>query len=367
MGLFDFLRKKNKFEQKSVNLEINIPRRDVPPIILGTAKGENIDARQAIRSSRKSEDIPNTGHVELKPSHKKTYQQVKNFNNYIVLDTETTGLDRDLDRIVQIAIAIVDNGEISEEFETLINPGFHIPEAATAINHITDSDVKDAPKIEDVIPKILDMIGDRIVVGHNISFDLAFLSYAIEKSGRSCTIAYADTLSTAKQAVNLPNYKLETIAKYFGVLDEQSHQALDDVRATNAILRKSIDLILKTHDEQLRQKREERAAQDAERRIKYKNSPLLDKTFVFTGKFELRRENLEGMLTTVGALLRDRPTGKTNYIVVGDTSDYPEWAISRKLGRVDELIADGKAISKISEQQYVQMIYSARDEIRRTR
>lgn len=311
--------------------------------------------------NQKSLKNPESKHslVKIKAYHQTTLQQVRMFQNYVVIDTETTGLDRSLDKIVEIAVAIVNEGKIVDEYSTLVNPQMHISSSATAVNHISDDDVKNAPVISDILPKIHDMIKGKIVVGYNVSFDLAFLSRALTESGYNCEILYADVMSTVKRAVQLPNYKLETVARYYGVFDAQSHRALDDVRATNAVLRNSIDLIINQHNEELQKRRKERAAADAMRREKYKLSPLLDKTFVFTGYFELERESIEKMVETVGAILRDRVSGKTDYIVVGDTSDYPDWALARKLGKADELISLGKPIKKISEEEYIKMIYSA--------
>lgn len=368
MGLFDLFKRKKEPTREPAKIDLSkfpdersTQHTDVSPIILERDSSGNVDTHKIAQTLRKNGYSHHEGYVELKPYHQKTYQQLKNFNDYVVIDTETTGLDKNADEIVEIGIAIVKGGEIIDEYDTLVNPRRNIPSKATAINHITDSDVKDAPYISEVITKVYDMIANKTVVGYNVSFDLAFISRALKESGKSCTIYYADVISTLKNIVNLPNYKLETSARYFGVLDEQAHRAIDDVRATNAVLRKAIELAISQHNEAVKEHREARAAADVERRKKYQNSPLLDKKFVFTGEFELGRENLENMVDSVGALLRTAPNSKTDFLVVGNIKGYPDWAIERKLKKVDDLIANGKPIQKISEKQYIRMIYDARD------
>ena len=368
MGLFDLFRKKKqtarepaKIDLRKYPTESTVRHTDFAPIILERNKNGAINTQKLEQTLKYNGYVSKRGSVELKPYHQRSYQQLKNFNDYVVIDTETTGLDRSHDNIIEIGIAVVKGGEITEEYDTLVNPQQHIPSEATAVNHITDDDVKDAPKIAEVVPKVYDMIANKTVVGHNVSFDLAFISRAFETEGKSCVIHYADVISTLKRFVDLPNYKLETAAQHFGVLDKQTHRAIDDVRATNAVLRKTIDMVINQHKEELKKRREERAAVDEKRREEYSKSPLLDKRFVFTGAFELGRENLESMVSSVGALLKASVNGKTDFLVVGSVDGYSEWAIERKLKKADDLISNGKPIQKITEQEYVKMVYCARD------
>lgn len=94
-----------------------------------------------------------------------------------------------------------------------------------------------------------------------------------------------------------------------------------------------------------------------ERRTKYANSPLLDCVFVFTGNFSMPRGEIEGTASTVGALVRTAVSGKTDYLVVGDTSDIPD---RRKLVKAEEIIKKGGKLQKITEAEYFAMIEKAR-------
>ena len=106
-------------------------------------------------------------------------ESLKKLTDYVVLDTETTGLSPEKDQVVEIGIITVKNGEIINEYTSLIKPTIPISSEATAINGISESDLRDAPQLEDIIPDVVSRIKNQIVVGHNVTFDLAFVSRAI--------------------------------------------------------------------------------------------------------------------------------------------------------------------------------------------
>ena len=96
-------------------------------------------------------------------------------NNFVVVDLETTGLNPDEEKIIEIgAIKFVD-GEEKETFETLINPEKPIPEFITRLTGISDDDVKDAPVIGDVFSKLDAFLADSPFVGHQVNFDASFI------------------------------------------------------------------------------------------------------------------------------------------------------------------------------------------------
>ena len=96
----------------------------------------------------------------------------------IVLDTETTGLDYTKERMVEFAGVRLENGKVKDEFQTLINPQQHIRKSSIAIHGITQDMVADAPTEEEIMPKILEFIGDYPIVAHNAIFDYLYLNEA---------------------------------------------------------------------------------------------------------------------------------------------------------------------------------------------
>lgn len=146
----------------------------------------------------------------------------------VCLDVETTGLDSINDKIIEIAIVRFDKGKILEEFHSLINPGFAIPEAVTHITGIRDSDLENAPYWEDIRAKIQSYIQKEPIMGHNIGFDIDFLS----QNGITIEAPLIDTYDLGR--ILLPrehSYSLEILCKKYGIFEKQTHRALDDVKA----------------------------------------------------------------------------------------------------------------------------------------
>ena len=100
----------------------------------------------------------------------------------IVLDTETTGLDYTREKMVEFAAVRLENGKIKDEFQTLINPEQHIRKSSIAIHGITPEMVEDAPTEAEIMPKILEFMGDYPIVAHNAIFDYSFLNEAAKRT-----------------------------------------------------------------------------------------------------------------------------------------------------------------------------------------
>ena len=100
----------------------------------------------------------------------------------IVLDTETTGLDYTKERMVEFAAVRLENGVIKDSFETLINPEQHIRKSSIAVHGITEEMVQDAPTEAEVMPKILEFIGDYPIVAHNAIFDYSYINEAAKRT-----------------------------------------------------------------------------------------------------------------------------------------------------------------------------------------
>lgn len=149
---------------------------------------------------------------------------------YCVLDIETTGLSFRTEKITEIGIMKYKNGEVIDEFECFVNPEKPIPEEVVNITHITDDMVKDAETIDKVMPKVLEFVGDSVLVAHNADFDIGFIKYNCAQLGLSLNNTYIDTLRLAKDLFpDYKKYKLGIIAENLGITVEVAHRALDDV------------------------------------------------------------------------------------------------------------------------------------------
>lgn len=148
----------------------------------------------------------------------------------IVLDTETTGLDYTREKVIEFAAVRLENGKIKDEFQTLINPQQHIRKSSIAIHGITEDMVKDAPTEEEILPKILEFMGDYPIVAHNAIFDYSFLNEAslrvVKKPLRNVRI---DTQQMFKEVFpDLPSHGLDALTKKFNVEFTKHHRAMAD-------------------------------------------------------------------------------------------------------------------------------------------
>lgn len=164
---------------------------------------------------------------------------------YVVLDFETTGFKPPKDRITEIGAVKIVNGEFVDTFETLINPERNIPYNIQKIVGIKNEMVKNAPKIEEVLPKFLDWIGeDSVLVAHNSDFDLMFLNFEVENlKGEVLANESICTLRLARKLLKgLKQKGLLTISKHFGI-NLKHHRALEDATATAKILLKFFQML----------------------------------------------------------------------------------------------------------------------------
>lgn len=148
----------------------------------------------------------------------------------IVLDTETTGLDYTRERVIEFAAVRLENGKIKDEFQTLINPKQHIRKSSMAIHGISEEMVQDAPTEAEILPQILDFIGDYPIVAHNAIFDYSFLNEAcIRNYDKELTNARIDTQQMFKEVFpDLPSHGLEALTKKFNVEFTKHHRAMAD-------------------------------------------------------------------------------------------------------------------------------------------
>lgn len=153
-------------------------------------------------------------------------------DGFAVLDTETTGLKPGSDRVIEVAIVLMDSfGKVTDHWDTLINPKRKV--AGTQIHGITDTDVANAPYFEEIAPYMTTLLENRVLVAHNAPFDARFLAMeltnvgtAISKENFLCTLAMSRFLFP-KNA----NHKLESMTKQFGIKLEDAHAAIADTVA----------------------------------------------------------------------------------------------------------------------------------------
>lgn len=162
---------------------------------------------------------------------------------YSIIDFETSGFHPSSARILEVAIIKIDsNGNVLDEFSTLINPEDG-DVGRTDIHQITIGMVKNAPKLSEVVGHLLSILDSSIVVAHNARFEENFLESAFREVGiKHPLMPTIDTLWLARQVLKLPNYKLATVIDEFGFNFQDAHTALGDVRAMAKALPEMLEI-----------------------------------------------------------------------------------------------------------------------------
>lgn len=150
----------------------------------------------------------------------------------VFVDIETTGGSYKTSRVTEVAAIRVENGEITDEFSTLINPQTYIPRAITAITGINDAMVADAPTFDTIADRFMEVMDGATFVAHNVRFDYSFLKAELASVG---LIFQPKLLCTVRLSRALYSYeKGHSLAKLIERHDipfQHRHRALDDARA----------------------------------------------------------------------------------------------------------------------------------------
>jgi DNA polymerase-3 subunit epsilon len=158
---------------------------------------------------------------------------------FCVVDLETTGGSPAGCEITEIGAVRYRGGEPEGTFHTLVNPGTEIPPFITVLTGITQAMVIEAPRVEEALPAFLEFLGDAVIVGHNVRFDLSFLNAACDRLGYGkLPNRSVDTAGLARRLIRgeVRNLKLATLAAHFRSPVTPTHRALDDARATAHVL-----------------------------------------------------------------------------------------------------------------------------------
>lgn len=163
---------------------------------------------------------------------------------YAVVDVETTGLTSTRNRIIEIGIIILDStGVPTDTWSSLINPGR--PVGASFIHGISDDDVAGAPSFSEALPTIVGQLAGRIIVGHNIAFDLAFLNAEFKRSLYPLTVPREAAVCTMDQSrIYLPEgrHSLGACLERAGLGRSVIHRAADDALCAASLLKHYLDL-----------------------------------------------------------------------------------------------------------------------------
>lgn len=155
-------------------------------------------------------------------------------DEYSVIDIETTGFDPKRDSIIEIGVLKVSNGEIVNTYSTLIKSKNEISEFIENLTGISNKDLENAKDLKTALSEFVEFVGNDILVGHNVSFDINFLyDNCLRVLNVPLSNDFVDTLSLSKIYLNgMKNHKLETLADYLDIHPQNKHRAIADCDTT---------------------------------------------------------------------------------------------------------------------------------------
>ncbi|MBE6979409.1 MAG: PolC-type DNA polymerase III [Ruminococcaceae bacterium] len=168
---------------------------------------------------------------------------------YVAFDLETTGLSSKTDRIIEIGAVILKAGQEVDRFQTFVDPERKLDRKIVDLTGITDEMLQGAPKIEEVLPKFLEFIGDRVLVAHNSDFDTGFIRAECARLGLPYDYTAADTLILSQNLLpQLNKFKLNIVSDALSLPDFNHHRAADDSLTCGLIMARLMTKLEEEHD-----------------------------------------------------------------------------------------------------------------------
>lgn len=319
----------------------------------------------------------NTGKLETSiTENKKEYKQRSKGKSllafpeeFIVIDTESTGLDPGYCELIEFAGIKIKDGKEIGRFETLIKPGDEedIDDFIEELTGITNEMLKNAPTTEEVMPIIADFLGDTILVAHNAHFDINFLYDCFEKYlNKPLSNDFICTMRLSRRIFpDYKNHKLKTLCKNLNI-DLPVHRSLSDATAALHVFNHCKKVIensigIDNFISNLNKKKPGLKANQIAATIDNfdYDHPLFDKYCTFTGTLsKITRQEAMQLVVNLGGKCQDNVTKNTNYLILGiqDYSKFTDGQKSNKTKKAEELILKGQDLEIISENIFYDLI-----------
>lgn len=318
-------------------------------------------------------------------------------DEYCVIDIETTGLDPQFDSIIEVSALKISYGNICDKFSSLIKPDeyyifdeedfedesleflndlidydgekiYYIDDFIKNLTGITNHMLSEAPSCAMVLEQLKDFIGDSILVGHNVNFDINFLYDNFKTLGHVFNNNFVDTLRLSRRLLpDLKNHKLQTLSEHFGVNYSGAHRALADCEITHSCFSYLKEIAIQNYGaidnfyESI--KRALHSQLDltqitAQTDIFDTTHLLYGKECVFTGTLsKMSRKDAAQLVVNKGGTCGNSITKKTNFLILGIT-DYKKTKgkKSSKQRKAEELKLKGYDIEVLTETVFYDLI-----------
>ncbi len=152
---------------------------------------------------------------------------------FAIVDIETTGSYAHLCSITEVAVIVTDGMNEVSRWESLVKPDMQIPPFITALTHITNEMVADAPPFSEIAEELFSLLQDKIFIAHNVSFDYGFLKKAFAREGFSFNPKRGCTVRLSRKIIpEMKSYSLGKLTRQLGITHNNAHRAMGDTAAT---------------------------------------------------------------------------------------------------------------------------------------
>ncbi len=294
-------------------------------------------------------------------------------DNYTIIDIETTGLSTEYDSIIELAAIKVRNNKIEDTFSTLVKPfkGIELDQFIIQLTGINQNMIDEAPDINEVLKNYVGFIGDDIIIGHNVNFDINFIYDEICRDlGQYLENDYIDTLRISRKLFKSEkHHRLMDVSERLNVKYEGAHRAVNDCFITKEVYDgmkslieenigiESFKILFNKSKQYHHYTKYEHLSSDEI--ISDEDNKLYGKTCVITGTLKkYSRNEALAAIERIGGIVSNSVTKKTNYLILGN-NDYCS-AIkdgkSSKQKKAENYKLQGQDIEIITEATFYEML-----------
>lgn len=194
------------------------------------------------RSSGNIAGLPWPGRTVGTPSPPVAYDGAMVGMRFAVLDVETTSGDPTVGRVMEVAVLALDGTAERVRWDSLVDPRTNVPAFIRKLTGIDESMLREAPAFVNIVRTLETLTQDRIIVAHNVRFDMTALEHEFARTGMVFDRPTLCTERLTRQLVpHLPHYNLGSLCRYFGISFAAAHRALNDAEATAALLARLVN------------------------------------------------------------------------------------------------------------------------------
>lgn len=290
---------------------------------------------------------------------------LKLVDDYCVVDIETSNADQVRGDIIELSSLKVRANEVVDTFSVLLKPRYPIDIHTMRIHNITNKMVQDAPTFPEIIHSFKDFIGDDILIGHNVHFDINYIyDNCVRQNVEPLKNDFIDTLRLSRRTYKgVQNYKLTTLATHFGY-SATTHRGLDDCYSTHLVYQELKNRLSPKEIEALAAIKSvyyshKESTIDVDPSNFVKTHPFYKRHIVLSGKMkQYSRRQASSLILNIGGFIDREVSSATNFLVLGD----PEYQLrvfgGQSTKHLDALlrIQSGQGITILSEDEFKELV-----------